>query len=241
MQAQFTRAAALAALWLGLAAHAQPVVPPVTGVLSLSSSATLEVPQDWLSVAFSATREGSDAQAVQTALKRALEAALGEARKVAKPGQVDVQTGGFSLHPRYASPVRGAPPVISGWQGTAELIVQGQDMAAIAQLTGRIQTMTIARVGYSLSREARAKVEAEVTAQAIARWRAQAAHMSQQFGYSGYVVREVNVTTNDAPPPVQPLQMRAMRATGLVDESLPTEAGKGDVTASVTGSVQMMK
>lgn len=240
MQTQFTRAAALAGLCLGLAAHAQSTVPPLSGVLSLSSSATLEVPQDWLTVAFSATREGSDAQSVQTALKRSLETALGEARKVAKPGQVDVQTGSFSLHPRYTSPVRGAPPVISGWQGTAELIVQGQDVAAIAQLTGRVQTMTIARVSYSLSREARVKVEADVTAQAIARWRAQAAHMSQQFGYSGYSVREVNVSTNDTPPP-QPLQMRAMRATGVADESLPTEAGKADVTANVTGSVQMMK
>lgn len=239
MQVKFVHAGALAALVAALTAQAQPMAPPTSGVLTLSSSASVEVTQDMLAVAFSATREGNEAQAVQSSLKQALDAALAEARKVAKPGQVDVQTGNFSLHPRYAPPVKGAPPAISGWQGSAELIVQGKDIAAIAQLSGRIRTMTIARVGYTLSREAREKVEADVTAEAIARWRAQAAHMSQQFGYSGYVVREVNVSTNDAPPP--PMPLRAMRSSAMADESLPTEAGKADVAATVTGSAQMMK
>ena len=239
MQVKFVHAGALAALVAALTAQAQPMAPPTSGVLTLSSSASVEVTQDMLAVAFSATREGNEAQAVQSSLKQALDAALAEARKVAKPGQVDVQTGNFSLHPRYAPPVKGAPPAISGWQGSAELIVQGKDIAAIAQLSGRIRTMTIARVGYTLSREAREKVEADVTAEAIARWRAQAAHMSQQFGYSGYVVREVNVSTNDAPPP--PMPLRAMRSSAMADESLPTEAGKADVTATVNGSAQMMK
>ena len=238
MQVKFMCASVLAAMAMGVGARAQPIAPPTSGVLSLSSSATAEVTQDVLSVAFSAAREGNEAQGVQSALKQALDAALGEARKVAKPAQVEVQTGNFSLHPRYATPVKGAAPVISGWQGTAELIVQGRDIAAIAQLSGRIKTMAIARVGYSLSREAREKVEADVTAQAIARWRSKAAQMSQQFGYSGYVVREVNVSTNDSQPPVQ---LRAMRSAAVADESLPTEAGKADVTATVSGSAQMMK
>ena len=101
--------------------------------------------------------------------------------------------------------------------------------------------MSIARVGYSLSREAREKVEADVTAQAISRWRAKAAQMAQQFGYSGYSVREVNVATNDAPQQPVPMLMRAARAGVAADESLPTEAGKGEVTATVSGSAQMTR
>ena len=238
MQVKFISAGVLWAMALCAAAQSQPMAPPSSGVLTLSDSATVEVTRDMLIVSFSAAREGNQAQAVQTALKQALDAALGEARKVANPGQLEVQTGNFSLHPRYAPPVRGAAPVISGWQGSAEMTVQGQDIAAIAQLSGRIQSMAIARVGYSLSRAAREKVEADVTAQAIARWRAKAAQMSQQFGYSGYVVREVNVSTNDSQPP---MPLRAMRSAAVADESLPTEAGKADVTATVSGSAQMMK
>ena len=46
------------------------------------------------------TREGQDAATVQSQLKQALDAALAEARKAARPGQVEVQTGNFSLYPR---------------------------------------------------------------------------------------------------------------------------------------------
>lgn len=241
MQVRFAGAFGLAVALIGCGAQAQPVPAATSGVLVLTSSASMEVTRDVLTVVFTVTREGSDAQTVQSGLKQALDAALIEARKIARPGMVEVQTGTFSLHPRYASPVKGAQPVISGWQGTTELIVQGKDAAAIAQLTGRVQTMAIARVGYTLSREARERVEAEVSAQAIARWRAKAALMSQQFGYGGYVVREVNVSTNDSHQPPMPMLMKSARAAGMADEALPTEAGKGEVSATVSGSAQMTR
>jgi predicted secreted protein len=178
---------------------------------------------------------------VQAALKQALDAALAEARKIAQPGQVDVQTGNFALYPRYGVPSKSGSPVITGWQGSAEMLVQGKDVATIAQLTGRVQTMTIARVGYTLSRQVREKIEAEVVAQAIARWRAQAAQMSQQFGYSGYTVREINVSTNTPGPGPLVGMARATAAGMSSDAALPTEAGKIDVGATVSGSAQMTR
>jgi predicted secreted protein len=232
--------AVLAAASLALPATAQ-TLPVPAGVLNLTTTASVEATKDVLSVVFSVTREGTDAQAVQAGLKQALDAALAEARKIAKPGQVEVQTGNFALYPRYSQPgPKGGQPVISGWQGSTELIVQGKDAAAIAQLTGRVQTMAIARVGYTLSREAREKVEAEAVAQAIARWRAKAQQMSQQFGYAGYTVREVNVSTNE--PGGGPVPMMMARAKTMdAAEALPTEAGKGEVTATVSGAAQMTK
>lgn len=241
-----TRAALGAALsTLALAAAAESPAPP-QNVVSLSATATVDVPQDWLTVVFSTTREGSDAGAVQAQLKQLLEAALAEARKAAKPGLVEVRTGGFSLQPRYAPPspraaAAGQPGSIAGWQGTAELIVEGRDTQAIAQLTGRVPGLSIARVGFSLSREARQKVEGEVTAQAIEQFRARAMTVSRQFGFTGYTVREVSVGT-DSPGggPVPMMRMQASRA--MADEAaLPAEAGKTSVNATVSGSVQMLK
>jgi predicted secreted protein len=120
-------------------------------------------------------------------------------------------------------------------------VVQGKDVAAIAQLTGRVNTMNIARVGYTLSKEAREKVEAEVVAQAIAQWRTQAQQMSQQFGYSGYTVRDVNVSINEPGGRPLPMAMARVNAMSVQEQALPTEAGMGDVTATVSGSAQMMK
>ena len=206
------------------------------GVVSLSSSASLEVTRDLLGVTFNTTKEGTDAASVQSQLKQALDAALAEAKKAARPGQLDVQTGNFSLSPRYTS-----KGVINGWQGSAELIVEGHDMQAIGQLTGRITTLTINRVGYTMSRELREKSEAEVSGQAIARYRAKAADYAKQFGYSGYSLREINVSTNEQQQPIPMAAMR-MKATSVAsDESLPVEPSKGTVTVNVSGSVQMVK
>ena len=227
-------AAAVAIVTAGLSA-ARAETPPPQGVLSLTASATVEVTKDVLAITFSTSKEGPDANAVQAQLKQALDAALAEAKKAAKPGgQVEVQTGAFSLFPRYTN--KGG---ISGWQGTAEVIVEGRDMAAIGQLSGRITTMTVARVAYRLSREANQKVEGEVVADAIARYRAKAGDYARQFGYAGYTIREVNVTTSEPPGGPQPMfraQASAMSAQG---DALSVEPGKAQVTATVGGTVQM--
>lgn len=206
---------------------------PPQNVVGLSASASVEVAKDVLSVTLSTTREGNDAATVQSGLKQALDAALAVAKKAAKPGQIEVQTGNFSLFPRYSN--KGG---ITGWQGTAELSIEGRDIPGIAQLTGRITTLTIARVGTNLSREQREKIESDVAAQAIARYRAKAADYAKQFGYAGYTLREVNVSA-DQPGFVSAPMMRAKTMSASADESLPVDAGKGTVTVTVSGTVQM--
>jgi predicted secreted protein len=222
----------------GLAAQgaAAQLMPPPQNVLALTASASREATLDWLTVVFTTTREGPDAAGVQSQLKQALDAALAEARKAARPGELNVRTGGFSLNPRYAA--RGG---ITGWQGSTELVVEGRDSTAIAQLTGRIQTLSIGRVQWSLSREAREKLEGEVQAQAIANFRERAEAMARSFGFGSYTLREVNVSGGDAPgmpPPI--VRMQAARAAA-VEEALPVEAGKTQVSITVSGTVQLAK
>jgi predicted secreted protein len=229
-------AIAISAALPSLACAQAPVVQkdPV-GVISLNSSATVQVPNDWMAVQFSTTKEGTDAKLVQAALKEALSAALNQARQVAKgEGHVEVEGGGFSLQPRLTP-----KGIVNGWTGTTTLQVQGRDMAVIAELAGRVQTMSVGSLGYSVSREAREKVEGEVAAQAIARFRAKAADYAKAFGYGSFVVREVNVATDGGlPSPPRPYDMKA-RAMSSLSEPLPVEAGTGSVTANVNGSVQL--
>ncbi len=238
-------AAATAGVAAGVAASmAAPAMAQAPGqgapavaenVVSLSATATVEMTMDWLTVVYATNRDGTDAATVQAQLRQALDSALAEARKAAKPGgDVTVRTGGFSLNPRYAS--KGG---INGWQGGAELIVEGRDTQAIAALMGRIQTLTISRVSWSLSREAREKVEGDVTAQAIARFRARAEAVAKSFGLSSYSVREVNVSSNEPVGGMVPMMRARGLAAAQADESLPVEAGKTQVTATVSGTVQM--
>ena len=227
--------AALALAGASAVACAADVAPP-QGVVRLGSSASIEVTKDVLSVVFGTTREGADAASVQSQLKQALDAALAEAKKLAKPGQVDVRTGNFALSPRYTN-----KGVLNGWQGSTELVVEGRDMQAIGQLSGRITTLTINRVGYNLSRELREKSESEISAQAIAAFRAKAADYAKQFGYSSYVIGEVMINgSTDQPGPMPMMAMRAKTAS-ISDEALPVEPGKGTVNVNVNGSVQLIK
>jgi predicted secreted protein len=215
---------------------AAQTLPPPENVVSLSATATVEVAQDWLSVVLSTTREGPEAQRVQEQLRQALDAALAVARRAARPGALEVSTGNFSLSPRY-TPKGGT----NGWTGQAELVLEGRDMAAIAQLAGRIDTLSIARVQHSLSREARERVEADVTAQAVGRFRAQADQAARLFGFTGWLLREVNLG-GQAEPRRAPMAMRLQSAdAGMAGQPLPVEAGNAEVSAMVNGSVQLTR
>lgn len=231
-----TKSIAAGALWLAAAGvSSQTVVTaPPQNVLSLSASGTVEVQQDLLSLHLSTTREGTDPSAVQAQLKTALDAALAEARKAAQPGQLDVRTGNFSLHPRYSRDGK-----MSGWTGTAELVLEGRDFGRITQTAGRIQGMTMGGVSFGLSREQRAKVEAEAQSIAIERFKAKAGELAKGFGFAGYTLREVSVNANDQGGMPRP-RMMAMEAKGAAaDMAVPVEAGKASVVVSVSGSVQL--
>jgi predicted secreted protein len=228
-------ALAAAALLAGLpgVAGAQTLAPP-QNVLQLSATGTDEVQQDLLSLTLNTTREGADAATVQAQLKTALDAALAEARKNAQPGQLDVRTGNFSLYPRYSQASR-----ITGWQGTAELVLEGRDFPRITQTAGRIQTMTLAGVGFGLSREQRAKVEGDAQAMAIERFKAKAGELAKGFGFGAWSLREVSVNANDQGWVPRPRTMQMEAKAAAADGPVPVEAGKAIVTVTVSGSVQL--
>ena len=216
-----------------VAAAAQGVSPPPQNVLQLAATGSVEVQQDLLSLSLTTTREGADAATVQSQLKAALDAALTEARAAARPGQVEVRTGHFALMPRYGRDGR-----ISAWHGTAELLLEGRDFPRITQTAGRIQTLTVGAVNFSLSREQRAAVESQAQALAIERFKAKAAELAKGFGFSGYSLREVAVNSNEQGGP-RPRMMAMEAKAAAVDAPVPVEAGKSTVLVTVSGSVQL--
>ena len=71
-----------------LSGAAQAETPPLQGVVSLSSSASIEVTKDLLNVVMTTTREGQDAATVQSQLKQALDAPTGsQARPERRPAR----------------------------------------------------------------------------------------------------------------------------------------------------------
>ena len=200
--------------------------------VSLSATASVQVAQDMLTLSLSTLRDGPDPQAVQAQLKTALEAALTLARREARSGLMEVRTGRFGLSPRYG---RDGKP--TGWQGSAELLLEGQDFARISEMAGKIQTMTVSGVSFGLSPEQRQSVQKQAQAQAIAQFRQRASEIAKAFEFVGYTLGEVSVNYDDQPPPGRPLMMAA-RAVSM-DAAVPLEAGLTAVSVTVTGSVQL--
>ncbi len=207
---------------------------PPQNVVQLSASGSVEVQQDLLSISMATTRDGPDAGTVQNQLKVALDAALAEAKKSAQPGQLDVRTGNFSLYPRYARDGK-----INGWQGSAELVLEGRDFARISAVAGKVQTLTMGNVAFSLSREQRTKVEGEAQCIAIDRFKAKAAEIAKGFGFGGYTLREVAVNANDQGFVPRPRVMAMEAKAASSDAPVPVEAGKSTVLVTVSGSVQL--
>ncbi len=228
-------AAGLAIQLATMTAIAQ-VVPAAApqNVVQLSADATVEVQQDWLMLSMNTTRDGTDAAQVQAQLKQALEAALQGVRQLAQPGQLDVRTGNFNLYPQHARDGR-----ITGWQGTVELVLEGRDFALIGAAAGKVQTLTMAGVQFSLSREQRARAQDQAQGMAITRFKAQASDIAKGFGFAAYGLREIAVQANDQGNSPHP-RMMAMQAKGAVsDAAVPIEAGKTAVVVTVSGTVQL--
>ncbi len=207
--------------------------PDLQNVAQLSASATVDVQQDLLTIVMSATRDGSDSSAVQNQLRVALESALAEAKKTAQPGLMDVRTGNFSLYPRYAKDGK-----INGWRGITEVLLEGRDFPRITAAAGKMQTLTLGQVGFALSREARARVEGDAQAQAIADFKAKAAQVAESFGFSSYSLREVNININDQGP-ARPRLLATSAKSVTSDAPIPVDAGNSSVIVDVSGSVQM--
>ena len=119
-------------------------------------------------------------------------------------------------------------------------MLEGRDFPRITQTAGRISTLSIANVGFGLSREQQAKTETEAQAVAIDNFKQRADELAKGFGFSGYTLREVSVNAHQGGP-VQPrmMAMDAMAKAASADAPVPIEAGKANVVVNVSGSVQL--
>ncbi len=226
-------ALAMALSGLAVAAQAQSQAVPQRNVVSLSATASQDINQDLLAVTLNVTREGSQAAEVQGQLKQVLDAALVEARKSAVPQGLEVRTGAFSMYPRYNNQGR-----VNGWQGNAQLVLEGTDMARIAQVAGKLTALNVTGVDYGLSRATREASESALLAQAVARYRAKAQDVAKAFGMGSFALGEVSVQSGEPGFESRPAPMlKAMRADAVEAAPLPVAPGKGTVSVTVSGSV----
>lgn len=214
-------------------AFSQSEATPVTQRVALSARASVEVAQDVLTLSLTTAREGADAQAVQGQLKAALDDALTLAKREAASGSMEVRTGRFAMSPRYDRNGK-----MTGWHGSAELVLQGRDFARMGALAGKLQTLTVANASFGLTPEQRQSAEMSAQSQAIVQFRQRASEATKSFGFSSYTLLDANISAGDSGGGRPPMMAMSMRAA-VADAPVPMEAGLTSVTVTVSGSVQL--
>ncbi|MEJ8796107.1 SIMPL domain-containing protein [Trinickia caryophylli] len=226
---------ATAAALASMSAFAEPAVSSETapsGVLSLSAQASDDVATDVVDITLFYEQQAKDAASLTDALNQRTAAALKAAKSAS---DVSAHTGTFSIYPSTDRDGR-----ISGWRGRTEVVLESRNFAAASQLAAQLNaTMQVANVSFSLSPEAQRNAAEKLTGEAIASFRKQAESAARAFGYTGYVVRSVNVGRETPPRPLY--AMRAMATESAPAAPLPIEGGKTRVAVSVSGAVQMTR
>ncbi|AFQ47416.1 SIMPL domain-containing protein [Burkholderia cepacia] len=219
------------------AAHAQtanPHFPEPAGVLSLSSQASADVPQDIIHITLFYEQQAKDPGSLTSALNQRADAALAQAKGVSG---VTAHTGAFSVYPSTDRDGK-----ISAWRGRTEVVLESRDFAAASKLAGQLSNqLQVANVEFSLSPEAQRAAEQKLTTEAIKSFRARADEAAKAFGYSSYSIRDVNVGggRNVQPYPRMMAMAAAPMDSAKMSAPISVEGGKTTVSVTVNGSVQM--
>ena len=219
------------------AAHAQtanPHFPEPAGVLSLSSQASADVPQDIIHITLFYEQQAKDPGSLTSALNQRADAALAQAKGVSG---VTAHTGAFSVYPSTDRDGK-----ISAWRGRTEVVLESRDFAAASKLAGQLSNqMQVANVEFSLSPEAQRTAEQKLTTEAIKSFRARADEAAKAFGYNSYSIRDVNVggSRNVQPYPRMMAMAAAPMDSAKMSAPISVEGGKTTVSVTVNGSVQM--
>ncbi len=203
-------------------------------LVHLSAQASERVNHDWVTVALQTRAQASDAAAVQAQLAETLRHALAALRARAPGEGVELSTGAFVVQPRY-----GREGQIVGWQGSAEIVVQGRDVAALAALAQSAPGMAVASVRMGVAPTTQQAAQVALRRRAIEAFRRQADEVAQAFGARGWVLHEANGGNLDAgsPPPVL---RAATLAVGPAEAApLPLEPGQGTLSVTVSGSIAL--
>lgn len=194
-------------------------------------SAAREVENDTLVAVMYHERSGQQASAMADDVNRTIAWAVDLARK---NDAVQVQTLNYRQDPLYKN------QAVVGWKVRQSIRLESTDVGALGELIGALQSrLSVASLSYTISRGARMRVEDELIAEALARFRARGELMAGELGRPGYRIVNLDVNTGGtAPVPVRMHAMAAMAESSSV--APPTlEAGVQTVTVQVSGTIEL--
>jgi uncharacterized protein len=223
--------AGLALVLLARAASAQPAASGAGAdatLLMLSQRAEKAVPRDRLTAELRTEATGADPAKLQAGINRTMTAALARAKEV--PG-VAVETTSYTVYQRRTGETL-------RWQASQGLRLSSRDFGALLGLAGALQArgLVLADLTPSVAPESVARVEDELTNEALARLKRRADAIAAALGQKVERFRELRVGNATTGGMVRPMAvLRSAAAPPPV-----VEAGDATVSLSVDATIALV-
>ena len=196
----------------------------------LSAQQSAPVSNDTMHVTLSTFGEDQDPTKLARQINTDMEWALSLAKT---EKQVAVSTGNYQTYPvRHKNEHQ-------GWRGQQDLELEGEDTRGISDLVGKLQDkLQVKTIRFSVSDRKRHAVENRLIGQALDAFRERAGIIGDNLQASSYRLVDIDVNTATRQPPV-PYQARM--SSMAMEEAAPVavEAGKSQVTVSVSGTIEL--
>jgi len=224
-------ASLLVLLGASFPAAAQAPAKPELPTLELSAEASRTLPNDLARA--QAYVEQTDAQPAE--LARRVNQRTAEALALVKTyPAVKVKTSNSQTWPVYAPKTPGR---IDAWRMRSSINLESRDIAALSELIGKLQSLVaVEQLDVGFAPETREKAADEAMVDALKAFQARAGIAAQALG-KRWRVKNINVSQGGSAP--QPY-MRAAKAMMATADAAPIEAGEGQVTVTVNGSVELI-
>ena len=214
-------------------------------IVEFAESANLEITRDTMTAYFSIASEGKDRATVNKAFQKK----FNDFNKAVQNNKLQTEILNRSASPRYEYNNNGKR-IQTGWEEEAVFKVENKDFDAINRLIDEtLQTATLNRIGFSISKEKREAAVDQVSKAAILRFKDRAQDLAKTLGFSNYKIVKLNLghignrSIDNGFARAKMMNVEAaMFKRSASDENNAIQApspGSEEISITVNGSVQM--
>ncbi|WP_301098157.1 SIMPL domain-containing protein [Otariodibacter sp.] len=128
-----------------------------------------------------------------------------------------------------------------GWVAEGQIVLQSKDFEIMAKVLETLgNDVAIDYVNFSISPEKRASLEDEMTVEIINQFKHKAEVIQQSLQAKNYVLSEITLNTPNSGGQYQrsmPVMYATKSLSAMEDDSLPLEAGTGELSATASGKI----
>jgi len=198
--------------------------------ISLQTSASSEVTNDVLVAILIVQENGHQAATLAERVNKKMAEVLANAERMQS---VDSHTTSYNSQPLYKN------GKINSWQVSQQIRLTSQDFEQLGTLIAdvnklaRVQSMT-----FKVSDHRIEETKEALTKTAIAKFKAKALLITEQFGKTAYQLVHVSVGGNHSTP--QPMRMERMRMADTAMAAPPAvSAGTNKITVNINGTIEL--